>query len=206
MYSQLLIAASFALASYEDVKERLVNDLYWIPAGVGVAYVVYSFLVGATTLGFEFFLLKVVLLGGIALAFAYFGLVGQADGIAIAFVAADPYVLSPIAPLFAAAFVALFHIPYEYLAGNAGAGKVIPMEQFLREQRWIPKAVVSDGERNEVSRDVNEAREEVEAANKLGAMVEVRYGVPTVAYLGVGYVAYLVYLVVFNYTAFAGLP
>lgn len=206
MYAQLLIAASFALASYEDVKERLVNDLYWIPAGVGVAYVVYSYFLGATTLGFEFYLVKVVLLGGIALAFTYFGLVGQADGIAIAFVAADPYALSPIVPLFAAAVVALFHILYEYLSGNAGGGKVIPMEQFLREQRWIPKAVVSDGVRKEVSRDVNVAREEVEAAGKPGATVEVRYGVPTVAYLGVGYVAYLFYLVAFNYPAFAGLP
>jgi len=58
----------------------------------------------------------------------------------------------------------------------------------------------------EVSGDVNVAREEVEAANKPGASVEVKYGVPTVAYLGVGYVIYLVYLLAFNYSVFASLP
>ena len=50
------------------------------------------------------------------------------------------------------------------------------------------------------------AREEVEASGKPGARVEVKYGVPTVAYLGVGYVIYLAYLLIFNYSAFASLP
>jgi Flp pilus assembly protein protease CpaA len=205
LYAQVLIAVSFVIASYSDVKERTVSDLAWIPAVAGVAYVFYWFFSGGET-GFEFFLLKLVLIGGIALAFAFLGGIGQADAIAVAFVAADPYILSPLAPLLATAAVAVVHIVYEALAGNAGAGKVVPMDQFLREQRWIPKVIVSDGERTEVSRDVNVAREEVEKANKPNAMVEVRYGVPTVAYLGVGYVIYLLYLFAFNYTAFAGLP
>jgi len=102
--------------------------------------------------------------------------------------------------------VALGHIGYEYIVGNARGGLAIPMEQFLREQRWIPTAIVAEGNRTEVSSDVNVAREEVEAANRPGAQVEVKYGVPTVAYLGVGYVAYLVYLLLFNYSAFASLP
>jgi hypothetical protein len=206
LYAQLLIAFSFVLASYQDIRERAVSDLVWIPAIAGVVYIVYSFLTGGIASSFEFFLLKLVLIGGIALAFTFFGGIGQADAIAIAFIAADPYSLSPLAPLFAAAIVALCHIGYEFAVGNARGAKTIPMEQFLREQRWIPKVIVSEGTKTEVSSDVNVAREEVVAANKPGAMVEVRYGVPTVAYLGLGYVAFLVYLLVLNYASFASLP
>lgn len=206
MYAQLLIAASFAIASYTDVRERAVSDLAWIPAGVGAAYIFYSFYTRYTPRSLEFLVLKTVLIGGVALAFAFLGGIGQADGIAIAFVAADPYLLSPLAPLLATAAVALVHIGYEFATGNARGGRTIPMEQFLREQRWIPKAIVTEGSRIEVSRDVNVAREEVESANRPGAMVDVRYGVPTVAYLGAGYVIYLVYMIAFNFPAFASLP
>ena len=207
MYAQLLIAASFAVASYYDLKERAVSDLVWVPAVVGVAYAVYAVYGGSASSGLEFLVLKVGLIGGIAIAFALLGVIGEADGIAIALVAADPYVLSPLAPLFATSAVALVHIGYEFAVGNARGGRLIPMEQFLREQRWIPKAIVSDdGVRTEVSRDVNEAREEVEAAGKTGGMVDVRYGVPTVSYLGAGYVVFLLYLIVFNYAVFSSLP
>ncbi len=206
MYAQLLIAVSFVIASYTDTKERAVSDLAWIPALAGAGYIFYELYVGPTQGAFEFLLLKVALIGGIAILFSLLGGIGQADGIAIAFVAADPYSLSPIAPLFATAAVALVHIGYELAVGNARGVKAIPMEQFLHEQRWIPKAIVSDGVRTEVSGDVNVAREEVEAANKPGATVEATYGVPTVAYLGVGYVIFLTYLLAFNYAAFASLP
>lgn len=206
MYAQFLIAASFAVAAYQDVRERAVNDLVWIPALVGTGYVFFFVHVNDSTQDFEFLVVKVVLVGGIALAFTYMGGIGEADAIALAFVAADPYVLSPLAPLFATAVAAIVHIGYEFAVGNARGPKTIPMAQFLREQRWIPKAIVSDGTRTEVDSDVNVAREEVEKAGKPDGTVEVRYGVPTVAYLGVGYVAYLVYLLLFNYSAFLSLP
>jgi hypothetical protein len=206
LYAQLLIALSFAIASYQDVKERAVSDLVWIPALIGSGYVVYSYYAFQTMQGLEFLIVKIVLIGGIALAFAFFGGIGQADAIAIAFIAADPYPLSPVPPLFASAFVALSHIGYEYAVGNARGGRTIPMQQFLREQRWIPKAVIADGVRTEVDRDVNVAREEVEAKKLPDATVEVSYGVPTVAYLGIGYVAYLVYLFLFNFQVFLSLP
>jgi len=206
LYAQLLIAASFAIAAYQDVRERAVSDLAWVPALAGVAYVVYSLFASSLTQDLEFVVLKVALIGGIALAFAFFGGIGQADAIALAFLAADPYSLSPLIALFATSIIALIHIGYEFGVGNARGAKTIPMAQFLREQRWIPKAIVSDGTRAEVNNDVNVAREEVEAAGKPDAMVEVRYGVPTVAYLGVGYVIYLTYLLAFNYSAFASLP
>ncbi len=206
MYVELLIAVSFAVAAYQDVKERAVNDLVWVPALAAVAYGVYWVYANSPTVDLEFLLVKIALVGGIALAFTFLGGIGQADAIAMVFIAGDPYVLSPLAPLFAAAFVALVHIGYEYAVGNARGAKTIPMDQFLKEQRWIPKALVSDGARTEVSSDVNVARDEVEAADKPGAEVEVKYGVPTVAYLGIGYVAFLVSLLALNFSAFTSLP
>jgi hypothetical protein len=200
------MAASFAIAAYQDVRYRAVNDLAWVPALVGVAWVVYSLHVNASAFALELVVIKVVLIGGIALAFTLLGGIGQADAIALAFISADPYTISPLPALFATAAVALSHIGYEFAVGNARGEKTIPMAQFLREQRWIPKAIVSDGNRAEVNSDVNLAREEVEAAGKPDATVEVSYGVPTVAYLGVGYVVYLIYLLAFNFSAFTGLP
>ncbi len=205
MYAQILIAASFVIAAYQDVRERAVSDLAWIPALIGVAYVVY-YLFGTSVLSLEFLLVKLLLIGGVALAFTFLGGIGQADAIALAFIAADPYPPSPLVALLATAAVALAHIGYEFANGNARGTKTISMAQFLHEQRWIPKAIISGGTRSEVTNDVNAAREEAAESGKPDAMVEVKYGVPTVAYLGVGYVSYLVYLLLFNYSAFTSLP
>lgn len=205
MYAELLIAASLAAAAYQDAKDRAVSDLVWIPAGAAVVLTFYSFYSEGGA-GLEFYLVKLALIGGMALVFTVLGSIGQADGIAIAVVAADPYALSPLAPLLGAAAVATAHIAYEVARGNARGRKAIPMEQFLKEQRWIPKAILSGGSRTEVSRDVNVARDEVEASAGTGAMVEVSYGVPTVAYIGVGFAAYVVYMLLFSYSALAALP
>lgn len=201
MYSQILICASFAAASYQDIRERSVSDLVWVPALIGAGYV---FLSGYPNI--EYLAVRIALVGAVALAFTLLGYMGQADGIAFAFVAADPLTLSPIPPLFGAAVVALSHIGYEYAVGNARGTLTLPIEQFLKEQRWIPKAVIRDGTRKELDRDVNIARDLVVKEPAAGTMVEVTYGVPTVAYLGIGYIAYVVYLVVFNPTLFMMLP
>jgi vacuolar-type H+-ATPase subunit I/STV1 len=205
LYAQLLIGVSFAVAAYQDVTDRAVNDLVWVPSLAGAVFIIYS-MVSSASPDFTLEVIKLGLVGAIAFVFTFFGAVGQADAIALIFVAADPYPLSPFLPLFSAAVVALSHIGYEYMTGNARGGKSIPLERFLKEKKWIPKAIVANGVRTEVSRDVNVAREEVEANQKQGAMVEVSYGVPTVAYLGVGYIAYLAYLVLFNQAAFISLP
>jgi Flp pilus assembly protein protease CpaA len=201
LFAQLLIGVSFALASYQDVKERAVSDIVWIPALVGAAYVVFS----------KFPYLEVQLIwlgmfGGIAILFAYLGLVGQADSIALVFFAADPYQLLPILPFIAGAVVALGHISFEVAVGNAPRTKTIQIERFLKEQKWIPEAIIIDGVREKVDSDVNVARDDVEAKQKPGAVVEVKYGVPTVAYLGIGYLACLAYLLIFNQAALLSLP
>jgi len=193
LLAQLFIASSLAVAAYQDVKERAVNDLVWIPALAGSAYGVYSLF---PDLGF--LLVKLGLIGGIALVFAVLGLVGQADAIALVFIGADPSRLSLILPLGFAAVVAVVHISYLAATGEGRGSKTIPIERFLKEQKWIPVAVVVDGERKEVNNDVNVARDEVEASSEPGAQVEVKYGVPTVAYLGLGYIAFVAYLFVFG--------
>jgi hypothetical protein len=195
------MAASFAMAAYQDVRDRAVSDLVWIPAVAGAAYSIYWAFPNP-----EFPIAKLALVAVVALVFTMLGLVGQADAIALVVISADPYNLSPIFPLVAAAAVMATHIAYEFLVGNTRGTKTIPMEKFLREQRWIPKAILSDGARREVSKDVNKARDEVEASNEQGALVEVTYGVPTVAYLGAGYVVYLVCMLLFSPAVFLSLP
>ena len=197
----ILICLSLLIASLQDIRERSVLDLVWIPAIVGIAYVV---IVEYPSL--ELLVVKVALVGAVALAFTYFGAVGQADAIALTVIAADPNPASPILPLVGTAIVAAAHIGYQYAVGNARGTKTIPIQKFLKEQRWIPKAIISDGVRTEVSNDVNVARDEVTAKSSESSMVEVTYGVPTVAYIGIGYTAYLLYLVIFATHIFLSLP
>lgn len=189
------------IAAYQDVKERAVLDIVWVPAIIGVAYSVY-----ATYPSVDVLLLKVGLVGVVCVGFIFFGAIGQADGIALLLVSADPNPASPVFPLIATAVVAVAHIGYEFVKGNARGSKLIPIEQFLKEQRWIPKAVIVDGVRKEVNTDVNFARDDVVADVKAGSSVEVAYGVPTVAYLGVGFAVYLAYLIAFNLPLFTSLP
>ena len=189
------------MASYQDVKERAVSDIVWIPALVGAVFVICF-----TFPDLEVQLIWLGLIGGIAILFACLGLVGQADSIALVFFAADPYQLSPIFPFIAGAAVALGHIGFEVAVGNAWGTKTIPIERFLKEQKWIPEAVTTDGVREEVDSDVNVARDEVEAKQKPGAMVDVKYGVPTVAYLGIGYLACIAYLLIFSQATLLSLP
>lgn len=201
VYSELLICASLLAAAAQDIRTRSVLDIVWIPAIVGV---VYSVVVAFPSV--ELLVIKVGFVGAVALGFTYFGAIGQADAIALVFVAADMSPTSPLFPLIGTAAVAGVHIGYQYRVGNARGNKTIPIQKFTKEQKWIPKAVISDGVRVEVSSDVNVAREEVSSKSKEGSMVEVTYGVPTVAYLGLGYLTYLLYMVIFATSAFVALP
>jgi len=185
----------------QDIRTRSVLDLVWLPAVIGV---LYSVIVAYPSI--ELLVIKVGFVGAVALGFTYFGAIGQADAIALVFVAADLDPASPIIPLLGTAAAAGVHIAYQYVVGNAKGTKTIPLKKFTEEQRWIPKAVISEGVRVEVSSDVNVAREEVASRSSEGSLVEVTYGVPTVAYLGFGYLAYVLYLAIFATATFVGLP
>jgi hypothetical protein len=161
VYSQILICTSLVIAAVQDVRERSVLDLVWAPAIIGVAYAVFIEYPSV-----EILAIKVAFVGLVALAFTFFGAIGQADAIALVLVAGDPNPASPLLPLIGTALAAAAHIGYQYAVGNARGTKTIPIQKFLDEQRWIPKAVISDGVRSEVSNDVNVAREEVSSKSK----------------------------------------
>jgi len=206
LYGQILIAVSFAVAAYQDLKERAVSDLVWIPAVVGIAVIFYSLATTGQYADLEFDAFRILLLGGMAFAMVYFGVLGEADLIALVFFAADPYALGVLFAIIGAVVVLIPHLGYVMLTGEGRGSHVIPVERFLKEQKWIPRATILGGVRSEVDSDVNRAREEVEGVQKEGMQVEVVYGVPDVLYFGLGYVLYLAYLVLFNYGLFSSLP
>jgi hypothetical protein len=199
LYFQLLIAASLVWAGYQDVRARLVSDLSWIPAIAGAALVIYF----DPSLAL---FIKLALIGGVGFAFTRIGAIGEADTIAFVFIVADSYPLSPIPVLIATAVVIGAHVAYLFATGYVGKERVIPLAQFKREARWIPRAVIKGGERKEVERNVNISRDEVEALTDEEATVQVQYGVPDVAYIAAGYVAYLVYLIVLHPGFFFSFP
>jgi small-conductance mechanosensitive channel len=201
LFLQILMAASFLIAGYQDVRERLVSDLVWIPAIIGVVLAFYF--VPSQDL---YLLVRIAIIGAIAFGVTWYGLVGQADGIAFVLVVADPTPLAPLPVLFAIAVVALAHIGYLYVAGLTGKDKVISLQQFKSEARWIPKAIIIGGERRDVDKDVNVSREDVEKVTDETAMVDVQYGVPTVAYIAAGYIIYVVYLAIFQTSVLTSLP
>ena len=206
MYGQILIAVSFAVAAYQDLKDRAVSDLVWIPAAAGTAYIFYSLATTGQLTSLEFDAIRVLLLGGVAFAMVYFGVLGEADLIALVFFAADPYVLGVFFAIIGAVVVLIPHLAYVLITGEGRGSHVIPVGRFLKEQKWIPRATIAEGVRREVDTDVNKAREEVEGLQKEGMEVEVVYGVPDVLYFGLGYIIYLAYLALFNFSLFSSLP
>jgi Flp pilus assembly protein protease CpaA len=197
LYAQLLFALSLTLAGYFDVRERLVSDLLWIPGAVGV--VVLFFLLPTEIVPI---LVRLGLVGAIGIAFARFGFIGEADAIALVIATADPSILSLVYIMLATGIVALTHIAALYFMGYVGKSRLIPVEQFKAEARWIPKAIVIGGVSSDVDSNVNISREEVEAKAPPGSMIEVQYGVPTVAYIAIGYLIYLGYMILFNSNSF----
>jgi hypothetical protein len=197
LYAQLLFALSLTLAGYFDVRERLVSDLLWIPGAVGV--VVLFFLLPTEIVPI---LVRLGLVGAIGIAFARFGFIGEADAIALVIATADPSILSLVYIMLATGIVALTHIAALYFMGYVGKSRLIPVEQFKAEARWIPKAIVIGGVSSDVDSNVNISREEVEAKAPPGSMIEVQYGVPTVAYIAIGYLIYLGYMILFNFNSF----
>ncbi len=200
MYAQILIAASLVIAGYSDIRERAVADIVWIPGAAGV--VLAFILLPSNT---EFLLIRLALIGGIGFVFARYGSIGEADAIAFVIAASDPYPISPIPIFLATAIVALLHIGYLYFRGFVGKDMTIPVEQFKREARWIPKAILSGDARSVVDKNVNVSREQVEKSALAGSMVEVQYGVPTVTYVAVGYLVYIAYMLIFHLQLFVSL-
>jgi len=205
VYYQLLMLASFALAGYQDARERLVTDYYWVP-GVVAAVLAIAFIPSMDLL----LLARIALIGGIAFVFSFLGFIGQADAIALALVASDPTPYAPIPVLLGTGVVAIAHIAYLYATGTARKSRLVTLQEFKTQAKWIPKALVIDGERREITSDVNVSRELAEEHAGSGdgktTMVEVQYGVPQVTYIAAGVALYFAYLVIFQPSLFFAVP
>jgi hypothetical protein len=201
LFLQILMAVSFLIAGYQDFKDRAVSDIVWIPAIFGV--VLAFFFTPSQDL---FLLLRIGIIGAVAFGVTWYGLLGQADGIAFVLLVAQVSAMELFPLLVSIAGVALLAIGILYLTGRAGKDKTITIRQFKAEARWIPKTVIIGGEKKEVDKNVNISREEVEKVTDETAMVVVQYGVPNIEYIAAGYMVYLVYLAVFQTKFLLSLP
>ena len=123
-------------------------------------------------------------------------------------VASDPTPYAPIPVLVGTGAVALGHIGYLYLKGTARRPHIITLDEFRKQAKWIPKALIVNGERREITSDVNVSREKAEenAGPEVTTMVEVQYGVPQVTYIAAGYVLYFAYLALFQPALLTAIP
>lgn len=201
MLLQILMAVSFIIAGYQDFRDRLVSDLVWIPAAIGVALTLY-FLPSQDL----FLIARIAVVAVLAFAVTRYGFLGEADGIAFVLLVAQPSPFDLLVLFFSIAFVALAIIAYLYLTGLAGKDKVIPISQFRSEARWIPKAVIVGGVTRDVDKNVNVSREDVERETDDTAMVVVQYGVPNIEYMAIGFVIYVVFLAIFQPGVLFSLP
>ena len=134
VFYQLLMLASFLLAGFQDARERLVSDLYWIPGIVAAGLVVVLLPAMDVIL-----LARVALIGVIAFAFTWFGFIGQADAIALTLISSDPAPYAPIPVLVATGMVALGHIGYLYLSGKAKAAAARARSPNVTSNQKIPR-------------------------------------------------------------------
>lgn len=196
-----MMVVSFLVAGYQDFRDRLVSDLVWVPAVIGVAVTLY-FMPSQDFL----LLIRIAAVGVVAFLVTRYGFLGEADGIAFVLLVAQPQPFDLLVLLFAIAAVVLSAIAYLYLTGLAGKDRTIPIAQFRAEARWIPKAIIVDETRREVDNNVNVSREDVEKEADESAMVVVQYGVPNIEYMAIGYIVYVVFLAVFQTNVILSFP
>jgi hypothetical protein len=194
-----LVSASMLMAAHMDVRVRAVYDWVWVPGIAGaIALFVLNFDV------WPFLTLRLAILGLIGYWLARLGMLGEGDAIALVFLAVTPDLRAPLREGMFAAGLTAAHLGYLWRRGWLGRKILIPMDMFLREQRWIPRRILGGDGAHVVSGDVNAARDEVEefvrarGGDLVGLQVEVEYGVPTASYLGIGYfAAYLLFILGF---------
>ena len=200
VYSQLLIATSLVIGGIQDIRVRAIDDRVWIPAIIGGLLSVFELWTS------ELYIIKTVLfvsavliaMKGIPLLTGYSGLSsGDADLIALILIALDPLFLTMFATPTLTGIAILVTLTYLYRRKEWPGTLTVDAEQFKREQKWIPVAMISGGKRTKINEDVNRARETVEETLKEGDLVEVRYGLATVTLWAVGYVTFLLGLALF---------
>ena len=172
------VLASFALAAYEDIREREVHDLIWAPGIVGLALLLLL-----NPLPYR--LPLALFLGAAGYLAARLGYVGQADAIALLLWSSLGGALEFILASLGALAGLLGHLALLKLRGRRRAA-IMPLARALSERHWLPRRVFVEGRWRELPRDVNRLWGELERYDPSSA-VEVEFGVPMVAYLALGY-------------------
>jgi len=192
LYAEILASITFALVAYQDFRERMVSDYVWIPAIVAGVVMLWE-----RPEVWVFSLAKVGIFGALGALSILLGLFGQADGLTIIAMAVGTSTLSPIPQMFAAAVVAIGHILFLAVRhGSLKIEKIMPVEEAVKQNVWIPLEVTSEGQTVELDSSPEKAWKALEGYLGKGATVRTSYGVPFAGYLAVGYiVAFAVLLV-----------
>ncbi len=183
---EALVGIAYLLAAYQDLRSREVDDLTWAPAAAGLALLLVAEPVAADVQ----VLAKVGLMAALAVAWRRMGLMASGDLPALAFLGASACYLSPLPELAASMPIVL-----AIWAVEAGlrARKIVGIEEAALDPRWIPRRILGEGgeELEDLSRATpEEASEELGKWKEIpGARVELSYGVPLAAAVGLGYVA-----------------
>lgn len=180
------MSASWLLAAYQDVRDRWVSDYVWVPAFVGGALLLLR------SVGPLLALLVIKIAGLVVLSYAWrrLGLMADADAIGFPLITLSRNLASPLPELITSLVVALVYITAARLK-HGGFEKTMSPDEALRQNVWIPKKVV-----NVRTREVRELRgrpeEAWESLKKYSGsreyVVVSGYGVPLVAFFGMGYV------------------
>ncbi|MEM0117313.1 MAG: hypothetical protein QXV32_02595 [Conexivisphaerales archaeon] len=185
MFAEALASVTFALVCYQDFKERMVSDWVWIPA---IAAVPVSLWESGGSLWLT--AVKLGIIGVAALATFLLGIFGQADSISLFFMGIGTSLLSPFPQLLGMSIAALLHISYLIIrAGSLRIEKYMSIEEAEKQNVWIPREIEADGEKIDLSASPEEAWESLKKYEGKNARVKVSYGVPLAGYMGIGYIA-----------------
>jgi len=185
MYAEILASITFALVAYQDFRERMVSDYVWMPAIVGGAVMLWE-----RPDVWVFSLAKVGIFGAFGALSIILGVFGQADGLSIIAMAVGTSTYSPIPQMLAAAVVALIHIGYLVIRhGSLKIERVMPVEEAIKQNVWIPLEVTCDGTVTELDGSPEKAWDALQGYLGRGATVKTSYGVPFAGYLAIGYLA-----------------
>lgn len=191
LIADVLVVVSFIVAAYMDIKTRMIADVVWIPAVIGIVINVFTSLSTTPTMILEGAAIFIGVLMLSMTALLKVGYLATGDVIIMAIL-----VLNPLYFVFIGALVAMVVITVHglYLLSTKQVNTEITVKQFKEEAKWLPKLVymTTDGVKKEINvpRDANNSREWVLKLKGItdDTVMRVSYGTPMVGYLGVSFV------------------
>ncbi len=184
MLAEIPVALTMAIIVYQDFKYRLVDDWAFVPA---LAFFPIAYWLQPEAL--IPVVLKAAVLGGLGLAIYFFGLAAQADAIVLPLLALNVGRLSPVPVFFFAGLAAGLHIAYVILKYRK-LERMVDVETALKDDTWIPKRVIKNGNEVGLPTPPEKAWEKLEEFKGEEVKVVVSFGTPLAGYFALGYLAY----------------